>query len=282
MTLAPAISNPGRTAGVTLADDALLAAARALDKAERTRTQIRLLTDAHPAMTMDDAYAIQAAWVAAKVAAGDPVIGWKIGLTSKAMQAALSIDIPDSGVLLQSMAFANGAEIAGDRFIQPRIEAEIAFVMKKDVAPDATPAEILAATDYVAPALEILDTRIFRQDPVSGRLRTVFDTISDNAANGGVVLGQPVRDLAGIDLGRVGAVVSRNGEVEETGLGAGVLGDPLISMAWLAKRLGAYGQRIERGQIVLSGSFIRPVEAPSGSRIRADFGPWGTVECRFL
>lgn len=281
MTNVPAISELGGTAGVTLGGDALLAAAKALETAERTRSQIRLLTDTHPDMTMDDAYAIQAAWVNAKVAGGDPVIGWKIGLTSKAMQAALSIDIPDSGVLLQSMAFANGSEIPRDRFIQPRIEAEIAFVMRDDVAPDATPAEILAATDYVAPALEILDTRIYRKDPVSGRLRTVYDTISDNAANGGLVLGEPVRDLSSVDLGWVGAIVSRNGEIEETGLGAGVLGDPLVSMAWLAQRLGAYGQRIERGQVVLSGSFIRPVEAPSGSHIVGDFGSFGTVSCRF-
>lgn len=278
----PAISVLGGTAGVTLAGDAVLAAAEALDQAERERSQIRLLTDAHPAMTMDDAYAIQAAWVARKVAAGDPVIGWKIGLTSKAMQAALSIDIPDSGVLLQSMAFANGARIAADRFIQPRIEAEIAFVMRDDVPADATPERILAATDYVAPALEVLDTRIFRKDPVSGRLRTVFDTISDNAANGGIVLGEPQRDLAHCDLAWIGAIVSRNTEVEETGLGAGVLGDPLVSMAWLAQRLGAYGQRIRAGQVVLSGSFIRPVEAPPGSHIVGDFGRWGKVECTFL
>ena len=178
---------PGGTGGVTLADDAVQAAAETLDQAERTRRQIRLLTDMHPDMTMDDAYAIQAAWVDRKVAGNDPVVGWKIGLTSKAMQAALSIDIPDSGVLLQSMVFDNGASIASDRFIQPRIEAEIAFVMRDAVAPDATPEQILAATAYVVPALEILDTRIFRKDPVSGRSRTVYDTISDNAANGGVI-----------------------------------------------------------------------------------------------
>jgi len=276
------ISVLGGTAGVTLSGDAVQAASTMLEAAERTREQVRLLTDVHPDMTMDDAYAIQAAWVEKKVAGGDPVIGWKIGLTSKAMQAALSIDIPDSGVLLGSMEFANGAEIAAGRFIQPRVEAEIAFVMRDAVAPDATPAEILAATAYVAPALEILDTRIFRKDPVSGRLRTVFDTISDNAANGGIVLGDPITDFAEIDLRWIGAVVSRNGEVEETGLGAGVLGDPLVAMAWLVQRLGAYGQRIEPGQIVLSGSFIRPVEAPPGSHIVGDYGIWGVVECHFL
>lgn len=268
--------------GVTLTPDAIADAARALDGAERTRTQIRLLSETYTGMTMDDAYAIQAEWVRRKVAAGDPVIGWKIGLTSKAMQAALSIDIPDSGVLLNSMAFDSGATVAPGRFIQPRIEAEIAFVMKRGLEPgDTSPEAILAATDYVAPALEILDTRITRKDPETGRLRNVCDTISDNAANGGIVMGGPVHDLAGLDLRFVGAIVSKDGEVEETGLGAGVLGDPLVSMAWLVERLAACGDRVEAGQVVLSGSFIRPIEAPSGSHIVADFGSFGRVECRF-
>ncbi len=269
--------------GVTLDDAAIADAAAALATAERDRSQIRLLSETYPGMTIDDAYAIQAALVRMKQTAGDPMIGWKIGLTSKAMQAALSIDIPDSGVLLGSMAFANGADIPAGRFIQPRVEAEIAFVMKETIDPARASAEaILAATDYVAPALEILDTRITRLDPHSGRPRTVCDTIADNAANGGIVMGEPVRDLAGLDLRFVGAVVSRNGEVEETGLGAGVLGDPLVSLAWLAERLAAYGDRIEAGQIVLSGSFIRPVEAPPGSRFIGDFGGFGCVSCHFL
>jgi 2-oxo-hept-3-ene-1,7-dioate hydratase len=269
--------------GVTLNDAAIADAANALATAERDRSQIRLLSETYPGMTMDDAYAVQAAWVRMKRAAGDPVIGWKIGLTSKAMQAALSIDIPDSGVLLGSMAFANGADIPTGRFIQPRVEAEIAFVIKETIDPARGSIEaILAATDYVAPALEILDTRVTRLDPRNGRPRTICDTIADNAANGGIVMGEPVRDLAGLDLRFVGAVVSRNGEVEETGLGAGVLGNPLVSLAWLVERLAAYGDRIEAGQIVLSGSFIRPVEAPPGSRFLGDFGGFGRVSCCFL
>lgn len=269
-------------AEMTLSAAAIEAAARALGDAERGRRQIRLLSDLHPAMSMDDAYAIQAEWVRQKVAVGDRVVGWKIGLTSKAMQAALSIDIPDSGVLLESMVFGNDTVITANRFIQPRIEAEIAFFTRAPIdAANLSPDAILDATDYVAPALEILDTRINRNDPVSGRPRTVFDTISDNAANAGIVLGPPVRDFRDIDLRRVGAIVSRNGEVEETGLGAGVLGDPVRSVAWLVKRLAHYGARIEAGQIVLAGSFIRPIEAPSGSRIVGDFGAFGTVVCSF-
>ena len=267
--------------GLTLGGEAVRSAALALDGAERSGKQIRLLSEDHPLMTMDDAYAIQAEWVRMKREAGDLVIGWKIGLTSKAMQSALQIDIPDSGVLLESMAFTNGSTVPAGRFIQPRIEAEIAFVMKRDVAPDATPREIAEATDYIAPALEILDTRITRTDPQTGRMRTVFDTISDNAANGGIVLGHPVQNFEPEDLRWIGAIVSRNNEIEETGLGAGVLDDPLLSMAWLAQRLGAYGQSIEKGQVVLSGSFIRPIEAPSGSHIVGDFGKFGRVEISF-
>ncbi|MBD7939953.1 2-oxo-hepta-3-ene-1,7-dioic acid hydratase [Brevundimonas sp. Sa3CVA3] len=259
----------------------VLAAARALDGAERRREQIRLLSETHPAMTMADAYEIQAAWVGMKEAAGDPRIGWKIGLTSRAMQAALNIDIPDSGVLLRSMVFAGGDVVPPGRFIQPRVEAELAFVMAKDIAPDATPEQILEATDHIVPALEILDTRITRADPMTGRARTVFDTIADNAANAGVVLGQPRRGMSASDLRWAGAIVSRNGEVEETGLGAGVLGDPLLSVSWLAQRLGAYGDRIRAGEVVLSGSFIRPIEAPPGSKISADFGPLGLVTLNF-
>jgi 2-oxo-hept-3-ene-1,7-dioate hydratase len=258
------------------------AAAHALDHAEKARQQIRMLTIEHPDMTMTDAYAVQSVWVKHKLGQGRRIVGWKIGLTSKAMQQALNIDIPDSGVLLDDMAFADGATVEMGHFIQPRIEAEIAFVMAKDLAgPDVTPADVLAATDYVAPMIEILDTRILRVDPVTKKTRTVFDTISDNAANAGFVLGKQRHKPESIDLRWVGAIVSRNGEVEETGLGAGVLNDPALSMAWLANRLALYGQFIKAGDIVLSGSFVRPVEAPPGSFIKADFGGFGEVSIRF-
>ena len=257
-------------------------AAQQLDDAERTRTQIPLLTNLHPDMDMGDAYAIQAEWVRRKRARGDAVTGWKIGLTSHAMQAALSINTPDSGVLFESMHFKNGAAIPRDRFIQPRIEAEIAFVIKSPLTgAKLSDEEILAATAYIVPALEILDTRIVRKDPSTGRLRTVFDTISDNAANAGVVIGTPIEDFQNLDLRWLGAIVWRNDEVEETGLGAGVLNSPARSVSWLVERLSQYGDSVQSGQLVLSGSFIRPVEAPSGSAISADFGPLGRVECYF-
>ncbi|KMW58696.1 2-oxo-hepta-3-ene-1,7-dioic acid hydratase [Candidatus Rhodobacter oscarellae] len=257
------------------------AAAADLLRAERTGQQIGLLTLRHPEISMDDAYAIQSAILAAKLEQGRRVIGWKIGLTSKAMQSALGIDIPDSGILFDDMAFDSGATVPAGRFIQPRIEAEIAFVMGGAVGGEGvTRADVMAATQYVAPAIEILDTRVERRDAASGQPRRIFDTISDNAANAGIVLGRE-RHPPDSDLRWVGAIVSRNGEVEETGLGAGVLNDPVESVVWLARRMAQYGQSIEPGQVILSGSFIRPVECPPGAEIHADFGPFGSVEIAF-
>ena len=257
------------------------AAAAALDEAERTHRQIGLLSLAHPGMAMDDAYAVQAAWVEKKIAAGRRVIGRKIGLTSKAMQAALAIDIPDSGILFDDMLFENDAAIPRNRFIQPRIEAEIAFVMKSDLKCDVSVDDVLDATDFVQPSLEILDTRILRADPKTGRTRNVCDTIADNAANAGIVLGGERIVPRAVDLRWVGAIVMKNGEVEETGLGGGVLNHPAEGIVWLVRRLAEYDDFIRAGEIVLSGSFIRPVEARADDLIVADFGAHGRVSCRF-
>lgn len=258
------------------------AAARALFEAERAGRQIGLLSLAHPGMTLDDAYAVQAALVAHKQAAGRRVIGWKIGLTSRAMQDALKIDTPDSGVLFDDMLFGDGATIPAGRFIQPRIEAEIAFLMKAPLAgPDVTREAVLDATEAVAPALEILDTRILRADPATGKARVVTDTISDNAANAGIVLGAQRHDPRAVDLRWAGAILKRDGVVEETGLGAGVLDDPATGIVWLVQRLARYGQGLAPGEVVLSGSFIRPVEAPPGSLFNADFAGFGRVSIGF-
>lgn len=257
-------------------------AAEMLFQAEETGRQCGLLSRTYPGMTLDDAYAVQSRLIARKLAAGRRKIGWKIGLTSRAMQDALKIDTPDSGVLLDDMAFDNGATVPAGRFIQPRIEAEIAFVMKAPLAgADCSRDDVLAATDYVAPSLEILDTRILRADPATGQTRVIVDTISDNAANAGIVLGAGRHAPDAVDLRWTGAIVSRDDVVEETGLGAGVLNDPVTSVVWLARRMAAYGQRIEAGDIVLSGSFIRPIEAPPGARIAADFGLFGSVHITF-
>ncbi|MDX1780514.1 MAG: 2-oxo-hepta-3-ene-1,7-dioic acid hydratase [Thalassovita sp.] len=257
-------------------------AAAALWQAEQSGQQLGLLSRQYPGMTMDDAYAVQAALVEKRRAAGRKVIGWKIGLTSRAMQQALNIDIPDSGVLMDDMLFETGGEVPAGRFIQPRIEAEIAFVMKAPLAgSDVTRDDVIAATDYVVPSLEILDTRILRADPETGQARIITDTIADNAANAGLVLGHERHAVDAFDLRWVGAIVSRDGAVEETGLGAGVLNDPIEGIVWLARRMDEYGQRIEAGQVILSGSFIRPLEAPAGSLIEADFGLFGRVAIRF-
>lgn len=257
------------------------AAASDLLAAERDRRQIGLLTLRHPEMTLDDAYAIQSAQMARKLAQGRRIIGWKIGLTSKAMQDALGIDTPDSGVLYDDMLFAGGAAVPAGRFIQPRIEAEIAFVMKAPLQGEVTRDEVLAATGYVAPALEILDTRILRADPVTRQARRICDTVSDNAANAGIVLGIARHAPGDFDLRWVGAIVTSGDQVVATGLGAAVLNDPVTGLIWLARRMARYGQRIEAGQVVLSGSFIGPVECPPGTRIHADFGPFGSIGVTF-
>ncbi|MDG1336270.1 MAG: 2-oxo-hepta-3-ene-1,7-dioic acid hydratase [Tateyamaria sp.] len=257
-------------------------AAQDLLGAEVSGEQIGLLTKRHPEMGMDDAYGVQNAIYRAKLAQGRKVVGWKIGLTSKAMQYALNIDIPDSGILFDDMVFDHGASVPNGKFIQPRIEAEIAFVIRSAIGgADVTRDDVLAATDYVAPSIEILDTRIVRVDDETGKTRSVFDTISDNAANAGVVLGAQRHAADAFDLRWVGAITLRNGAVEETGLGAGVLNDPVESVVWLARRMAQYGQSIEPGQIILSGSFIRPIECPSGTQIHADFGMFGSVDVSF-
>ena len=184
-------------------------AAQDLLGAEVSGEQIGLLTKRHPEMGMDDAYGVQNAIYRAKLAQGRKVVGWKIGLTSKAMQYALNIDIPDSGILFDDMVFDHGASVPNGKFIQPRIEAEIAFVMRSAIGgADVTRDDVLAATDYVAPSIEILDTRIVRVDDETGKTRSVFDTISDNAANAGVVLGAERHAADAFDLRWVGAITS--------------------------------------------------------------------------
>ena len=262
-------------------DDIRLAAER-LDQAEKTRRQIRQISLDHPSITIEDAYAIQKAWIEIKVAEGRIVRGHKIGLTSKAMQSALNIDEPDSGVLLDDMFFADGGVVPTERFIGTRVEAELAFIMKARLAgPGCTMFDVLNATDFVVPALEILDTRIERIDPATKSTRKIFDTIADNAANAGIVLGgRPIRPLDA-DLRWIGALCYRNGQLEETGLAAGVLNHPATSMAWLVNKIAPLGLALEPGQVVLSGSFVRPIEARKGDTIQADYGPYGTVSCYF-
>jgi 2-oxo-hept-3-ene-1,7-dioate hydratase len=257
-------------------------AAEGLHRAEQTRTQIRQLSITWPSITLDDAYAIQKAWIEIKIAEGRVVKGHKIGLTSKAMQSALNIDEPDSGILFDDMFFPDGGLVPSDRFIATRVEAELAFVMAKRLSgPGCTMFDVLNATDFVVPALEILDTRVERVDPVTKATRKIYDTIADNAANAGIVLGgRPIRPLDA-DLRWIGALCFRNGQLEETGLAAGVLNHPATAVAWLANKIAPHGLALEPGQVVLSGSFIRPIETRKGDTIQADYGAYGSVSCYF-
>lgn len=268
---------------MALSDDEIAAAATDLQLAERDRLQIRPITLSHPDMDMDDAYAVQKAWVDKKTAAGSKVTGYKIGLTSRAMQMAMNIDTPDFGVLLDEMAFISGREINAADFTDPRIEAEFAFVLKQPLTgPNVTIAQVIDATDYVVPALELIAARSFRVDPESGYTRTVIDTIADNAANAGYILGDSRIDPRDTDLRWAGALLFLNGEIEETGLGAGVMGHPAHGIRWVCKRFAPHGIGLEPGQIILAGSFTRPVAVQSGDRIMADYGPFGTVEVNFV
>jgi len=269
----------------TLTPEQVNAAAVMLFEAEANGVQCGLVSLMYPHMTLDDAYAVQAGFVGLKQKTGLKQIGWKIGLTSRAMQMALNITTPDSGILLSDMAFRSGDTIPSQRFIEPRIEAEIAFIMQDDLAGlDVSRSDVITATKAIAPSLEILDTRILRKDPASNRPRIIYDTVSDNAANAGVVLGAERHALtedSAAELRTVGAIVKRDGVVEETGLGAGVLDDPVKGIVWLVQRLAQYDMGLSAGDVVLSGSFIRPIEAPSGSAFEADYGDFGQVNLSF-
>lgn len=265
-----------------LATDDIIAAANQLYEAEKNRVQIAPLTLGHPDMDMDDAYAVQKAWVDQKIADGRKITGYKIGLTSRAMQMAMKIDTPDFGVLLDDMAFADGDTIRAGDFTDPRIEVEFAFVLKQPLFGDNVSIEqVLEATDYVVPALELIAARSHRVDPETGYTRTVFDTIADNAANAGYVLGNNKVDPAEIDLRWAGAMLYLNGQIEETGLAGGVMGHPAHGIRWVCKRFAPHGIGLEPGQVILAGSFTRPVAVTAGDNILADYGSLGTVEVDF-
>ena len=265
-----------------LSSDDITAAADALYIAEKSRQQITPLTLGLPDMNMDDAYAIQKAWVDRKIADGRKVTGYKIGLTSRAMQLAMNIDTPDFGVLLDDMYFPSGASIAAGDFTDPRIEVELAFVLKKPLqGTDVSVDEVMDATDYVVPALELIAARSFRVDPDTGYTRNVFDTIADNAANAGYIVGENRADPATIDLPWCGAMLYLNSEIEETGLAGGVMGHPAHGIRWVCKRFAPHGIGLEPGQFILAGSFTRPVIVKPGDSIVADYGPLGTIEVDF-
>ncbi|MCW2526886.1 MAG: 2-oxo-hepta-3-ene,7-dioic acid hydratase hydratase [Pseudonocardiales bacterium] len=257
-------------------------AARRLDQAERDRVTIPQLSLQYPEMTIEDAYAVQRSWVDHKLSLGRVLKGRKIGLTSRAMQQAVSITEPDYGAIFDDMFFADGGKVPTARFIRPRVEVELAFILDQDLTgPGITIYDVLDATRYVTPALEILDARVQMSDPETGHLRTIVDTVSDNAADAGIILGgRAVRPLE-VDLRWVSALLYVNGVIEESGVAAAVLNHPANGVAWLANKLAPYGVPLEAGQVILAGSFTRPVHAYSGDTFHADYGPLGAITCQF-
>ncbi|HUA33820.1 MAG TPA: 2-oxo-hepta-3-ene-1,7-dioic acid hydratase [Candidatus Binataceae bacterium] len=254
-----------------------------LHEAEKNRKVIRFLSAQFPDMTVADAYAIQKAWVDIKLGEGRKIIGHKIGLTSRAMQSMANINEPDYGVLLDDMLYHDGAEIPANRFISAMLENELAFVLGKPLkGPNCTIFDVLNATEYVIPALEIVDLRTRVDDPDTKRRRWVVDTIADNAANAALVLGgRPIRPLD-IDLRWAGALCYRNGVIEESGLAAAVLNHPANGIAWLANKLAPFDERLAAGEIVLAGSFTRTVAVRAGDVFHVDYGPLGSISCRFV
>jgi 2-oxo-hepta-3-ene-1,7-dioic acid hydratase len=257
--------------------------AQALEEAERTRVPITQFSVQHPDMTVDEAYAVQTAWRELKQAAGRRLAGRKIGLTSRTMQKAQEVDEPDRGFFLDDMIFNDGAVIPLDRYIQPRVEVEIIFVLERDLqGPGVTMRDVLAATAWVQPGLEILDARLQMRDPATGKARTIVDAIADNAANAGMVIGgRPMRPDA-LDLRWECAMLYQNETIEETGVAGAVLHHPAASVAWLANSLAPYGEKLEAGMPILSGSFTRPVFVNDGDVFHAEYRTLGTVSCRFV
>lgn len=267
---------------MALSPEIIAELAERLDVAERTRTQVGQFSLEHPEMTLEDGYAVSRAWVQQKIAGGRKVIGHKIGLTSRAMQRSSNVTEPDFGTLLDDMLFLDGHAVPVDRFIEPRVEVELAFILKDDLeGPNCTIFDVLNATDYITPAIEIIDARIERIDQATGKTRKVFDTISDNAANAGIVLGgRPVRPND-VDMRWISALLYRNGVIEESGVAAAVLNHPATGPAWLANKLFPHGEKLEKGQIILGGSFTAPVFAKAGDTFNVDYGPLGNISVRF-
>ncbi|MBK6715460.1 MAG: 2-oxo-hepta-3-ene-1,7-dioic acid hydratase [Burkholderiales bacterium] len=256
--------------------------ARQLYEARKSRTQLRHFSKLHPGMTIEDGYAIQREWVKLEQADGRVIKGRKIGLTSRAMQISSQITEPDYAPLMDDMFFETGSDLPFDRFIAPRVEVELAFILGRPLkGPGLTMFDVLAATEYVTPAVEIIDSRIEQFDRDTKVMRKVFDTISDFAANAGIVLGgRPVKPDA-LDLRWVGAMLFKNGVIEETGLAAAVLNHPATGVAWLGNKIAPYGEQLHAGDVVLAGSFTRPTPAARGDTFHVDYGPLGAIAFRF-
>lgn len=255
--------------------------AQSLETAEQTQQQAELLSGQIDNMTFEDAYSIQDAWVNLKVAKGDEIIGHKIGLTSTVMQRAFGIDEPDFGVLFKHMEYKTGAEISATHLIEPRIEAELAFKFHKDLPHGAaTIQEVLDCVEYIVPTLELIDFRV-RMSNSEGKNRTVKDTISDNAANCAIVIGEGRLPLDS-DLPWAAATLRKNGVMEASGVAGAVLDHPVNSILWLNEKYAHLGRQIKAGQLVLAGSFIAPIPVSKGDKIEVDYNQFGKITCSFV
>jgi 2-oxo-hept-3-ene-1,7-dioate hydratase len=257
--------------------------ARAYHRAEKERDRIRPPSAQYPGFTIEDAYAVQRRWVEIKVSEGNRIKGHKIGLTSRAMQRQANITEPDYGALMEDMFYSDGAEIPMARFIQPRLECEVGFVIGRRLkGPNCTIFDVLSATDYVVPTAEIVDGRAHRIDPKTDKPRTVLDSIADNAGNAALIVGgRPMRPMD-VDLRWVAALCYRNNIIEESGVAAAVLNHPANGVAWLANKLAPFDIALEPGQFVLGGSFTSVVEARAGDTFHVDYGPFGSISARFV
>ncbi len=250
--------------------------AEELWRAGTTREPVEPLTDRYPDLVINDAYAIQSQVIERRTGAGARMVGRKVGLTSRPMQETLGVSEPDYGVILDDMVVEDGDLIPLDTLLQPRVEAELAFVLDRDLAgPGVTTANALAAIAGVLPSIEVVDSRI-----AGWRIKLV-DTVADNASSGLLVLGGRMRPVADLDLRLVGVVVSRDGEVVDTGAGAAALGNPARCVAWLANKLATFGAGLRAGDVVLPGAVHRMVPVAPGDVFRAEFAYLGAVTARF-
>lgn len=253
------------------------AIAAELVQADIDRAVLPRLTARFPEMEIEDSYAIQKIWSDRRLENGARLVGHKIGLTSKVMQVATGITEPDYGVIHDDMVFESGSVLEFDRYSNVRIEVELAFVLSKPLTgPNVTLFDVLDATAYVVPALEVLNSHLELEG------RTIVDTISDNAAMGAMVIGGRPMKVDDIDLPWASALLYRNETIEESGVAGAVLGNPAMGVAWLANKLALHGQTLEAGEIILAGSFTRPMWVHRGDTVHADYGQLGSVTCRFL
>lgn len=255
--------------------------AQRLRQARADRRPMGQPSKSHPDMTIGDAYAVQRAWVALEQGQGRVAKGHKIGLTSRAIQQTFVAKEPTHAPLMDDMFFEAGGELPLSRFIAPRMEAELAFVLGKPLrGPGLSLFDVLQAVDYVIPAVEIIDSRVELVDPATKTGRAVTDQIADFGTCAGIILSSRLMDARRWDLRRVGALVERNGATEETGLSAAVLNHPLNAVAWLANFLSTDGHGLEAGELVLAGSFTKPLPIHPGDTLHVNYGDMGSISFR--